>query len=66
MTINYTGQVIPDSDFDTKTPEQIKADIEAWCDANWVKHETAWVCPMLDGHIIFGAEPNWQAIHSGE
>lgn len=63
MILNYIGMTIDDADFDNKTPEQIKADIEAWCKLNWVKEETAWVCPMLDGHVSFGAEPDWREVH---
>lgn len=59
MVIHYLdGLEIPDTDFDTKTPEEIKAWIES-------QHPeaTAWVCPMLDGHISFGAKPDWRELH---
>lgn len=66
MVINYLNDlVIDDTWFDTKTPEEIKAYIEDWCVTNWVKEETAWVCPLLDGHIVFGGEPDWRELHSG-
>lgn len=66
MVINYLNNLeIPDTWFDTKTPEEIKAWIEDWCKTNWIKEETAWVCPLLDGHISFGVEPPWRELHSG-
>ena len=65
MVINYLDNlVIPDSWFDTKTPEEIKVWIEDWCKTNWSKEETAWVCPLLDKHISFGVEPNWRELHA--
>ena len=65
MIVPYLNDlVILDSWFDTKTPEEIKAWIEDWCKTNWVKEEIVWICPLSDGHISFGMEPNWREEHS--
>lgn len=57
--------VVDETWFDTKTPEEIKAYVEDWCANNWIGEKEVWVCPMLDGHICFGAEVDWERVHDG-
>ncbi len=57
MRIEFLNTDIPDEWFDTKTPEEIKDYLDT------TFNTISWVCPMLDGHIVFGSEVDWEALH---
>lgn len=65
VAVLYLGTSFPDTWLDTKTPAEIKAWLEDFARQQG-KSVTAWVCPLMDGHIAFGGgEPDWRARHSG-